>query len=203
VCLAKESSVSELTKPHVLDWKELRRTVMTLNLAIAQIDLSMTEGEYSIDTLIDSFGFMRSELDKLNRIVHEDGIDVETVKAALAAQSEILTDKVSASIIAFQFYDKLSQRLHHVSESLSALIDIISSEDTVIDEESWERFLGKMAKYASMREEYELFDLIFERGRSAQDAISELRERLNERLKAAKEKHKSRVTDDEDDIELF
>ncbi len=195
--------MSELTKPHVLDWKELRRTVMTLNLAIAQIDLSMTEGEYSIDTLIDSFGFMRSELDKLNRIVHEDGIDVETVKAALAAQSEILTDKVSASIIAFQFYDKLSQRLHHVSESLSALIDIISSEDTVIDEESWERFLGKMAKYASMREEYELFDLIFERGRSAQDAISELRERLNERLKAAKEKHKSRVTDDEDDIELF
>jgi hypothetical protein len=195
--------VSDSVTPRVLDWQELRKTIMTLNLAIAQIDLSMTEGEYSIDTLIDSFGFMRSELDRLTRIVHEDDIDVETVKAVLAAQAEMLTDKVSASIVAFQFYDKLSQRLHHVSESLSALIDIISSEEGSFDQQSWDNFFNKMAKYASMREEYELFELIFERGHSAEAAISDLKIRLIERLRLARDKHKSDSSVVEDDIELF
>lgn len=188
--------------PHVLDWKELRKTIMTLNLSIAQIDLSMKEGEYSVDTLIDSFGFMRTELDRVNVIVHQDDIDVDTVKAVLAAQSEVLADKVSASIIAFQFYDKLSQRLHHVSESLSALTDIISSGETAIDDASWDKFVSKMAKYASMREEYELFELVFERGHSAEAAIQELKDRLSARMKAAQEKHKA-APDYEDDIELF
>ncbi len=195
--------MSDSVTPRVLDWQELRKTIMTLNLAIAQIDLSMTEGEYSIDTLIDSFGFMRSELDRLTRIVHEDDIDVETVKAVLAAQAEMLTDKVSASIVAFQFYDKLSQRLHHVSESLSALIDIISSEEGSFDQQSWDNFFNKMAKYASMREEYELFELIFERGHSAEAAISDLKIRLIERLRLARDKHKSDSSVVEDDIELF
>jgi hypothetical protein len=195
--------VSDSVTPRVLDWQELRKTIMTLNLAIAQIDLSMTEGEYSIDTLIDSFGFMRSELDRLTRIVHEDDIDVETVKAVLAAQAEMLTDKVSASIVAFQFYDKLSQRLHHVSESLSALIDIISSEEGSFNQQSWDNFFNKMAKYASMREEYELFELIFERGHSAEAAISDLKIRLIERLRLARDKHKSDSSVVEDDIELF
>lgn len=195
--------MSEVATPRVLDWRELRKTIMTLNLAIAQIDLSMTEGEFSIDTLIDSFGFMRAELDRLNRIVHEDDIDVETVKAVLAAQAEMLTDKVSASIIAFQFYDKLSQRLHHVSESLSALIDIISAHDGSVDDQNWDKFLNKMAKYASMREEYELFELIFERGHSAEAAIAELRNRLTARLTLAKQRHKTESSSIEDDIELF
>lgn len=195
--------MSEVATPRVLDWRELRKTIMTLNLAIAQIDLSMTEGEFSIDTLIDSFGFMRAELDRLNRIVHEDDIDVETVKAVLAAQAEMLTDKVSASIIAFQFYDKLSQRLHHVSESLSALIDIISAHDGSVDDQNWDKFLNKMAKYASMREEYELFELIFERGHSAEAAIAELRSRLSARLTLAKQRHKTESSSIEDDIELF
>lgn len=195
--------MSEVATPRVLDWRELRKTIMTLNLAIAQIDLSMTEGEFSIDTLIDSFGFMRAELDRLNRIVHEDDIDVETVKAVLAAQAEMLTDKVSASIIAFQFYDKLSQRLHHVSESLSALIDIISAHDGSVDDQNWGKFLNKMAKYASMREEYELFELIFERGHSAEAAIAELRNRLTARLTLAKQRHKTESSSIEDDIELF
>lgn len=195
--------MSEVATPRVLDWRELLKTIMTLNLAIAQIDLSMTEGEFSIDTLIDSFGFMRAELDRLNRIVHEDDIDVETVKAVLAAQAEMLTDKVSASIIAFQFYDKLSQRLHHVSESLSALIDIISAHDGSVDDQNWDKFLNKMAKYASMREEYELFELIFERGHSAEAAIAELRNRLTARLTLAKQRHKTESSSIEDDIELF
>lgn len=184
---------------HVLEWKELSQTIMALNLSIAQIDLSMTEGSYSIDTLIDSFNFMREELDQLNQSVLNDELDdVAELKSRLLQQSQVLSEKVMASIVAFQFYDKLSQRLQHVSKSLSSLSDIISHEDRTVDETTWNNFREKMAKYAAMREEYELYELIFNKGLSGEQAIDVMKDRMRERMEARKNQPAP-----EDDIELF
>jgi hypothetical protein len=184
---------------HILEWKELSQTIMALNLSIAQIDLSMTEGSYSIDTLIDSFTFMRQGLDQLNQSVLNDEIqDVSELKVRLLQESQQLSEKVAASIVAFQFYDKLSQRLQHVSKSLSSLSDIISHEDRTVDETTWNSFRDKMAKYAAMREEYELFELIFTQGMSSEKAIEVMKDRIRARM----EESKSQAAE-EDDIELF
>jgi len=183
---------------HVLEWKELSQTIMALNLSIAQIDLSMTEGSYSIDTLIDSFNYMREGLDQLNQsVLNDEVLDIAELKARLSKESQLLSDKVTASIVAFQFYDKLSQRLQHVSKSLSILSDIISHEDRTIDEKTWNSFRDKMAKYAAMREEYELYELIFTQGLSGEQAIEVMKDRMRTRMD---EKNKQPL---EDDIELF
>ncbi len=184
---------------HVLEWKELSQTIMALNLSIAQIDLSMTEGSYSIDTLIDTFNFMREGLDRLNHSVLNDEVeDIAELKARLLQESQVLSEKVTASIVAFQFYDKLSQRLQHVSKSLSSLSDIISHEDRTVDEATWNRFLEKMAKYAAMREEYELYELIFTKGLTSEQAIEVMKDRMRARM----EERKNQPAED-DDIELF
>ncbi|MCH9742194.1 MAG: hypothetical protein K0U21_03190 [Proteobacteria bacterium] len=188
---------------HVLAWKELSQTIMALNLSIAQIDLSMTEGGYSVDTLIDSFNFMREGLDNLRTTVLNDEVtDIAELKAKLMAESAVMTDKVTASIVAFQFYDKLSQRLQHVSKSLSILSDIISHEDRTVDETTWNKFREKMAKYAAMREEYELYELIFTQGMTGEAAIEVMKERMRERMLEAQAKHAASGGMD-DDIELF
>ena len=184
---------------HVLEWKELSQTIMALNLSIAQIDLSMTEGSYSIDTLIDTFNFMREGLDRLNHSVLNDEVeDIAELKARLLQESQVLSEKVTASIVAFQFYDKLSQRLQHVSKSLSSLSDIISHEDRTVDEATWNRFLEKMAKYAAMREEYEVYELIFTKGMTSEQAIEVMKDRMRARM----EERKNQPAED-DDIELF
>lgn len=184
---------------HVLEWKELSQTIMALNLSIAQIDLSMTEGSYSIDTLIDTFNFMREGLDRLNHSVLNDEIqDVAELKLRLLQESQVLSEKVTASIVAFQFYDKLSQRLQHVSKSLSSLSDIISHEERTVDEAKWNSFLEKMAKYAAMREEYELYELIFTQGLSGEQAIEVMKDRMRARMEERKNQPAP-----EDDIELF
>lgn len=188
---------------HVLAWKELSQTIMALNLSIAQIDLSMTEGGYSVDTLIDSFNFMREGLDNLRATVLNDEVtDIAELKAKLMAESAVMSDKVTASIVAFQFYDKLSQRLQHVSKSLSILSDIISHEDRTVDEATWNKFREKMAKYAAMREEYELYELIFTQGMTSEAAIEVMKERMRERMLEAQAKHAASGGID-DDIELF
>ncbi|HQT01669.1 MAG: hypothetical protein B7Z05_02070 [Thiotrichales bacterium 32-46-8] len=183
---------------HVLEWKELSQTIMALNLSIAQIDLSMTEGSYSIDTLIDTFNFMREGLNQLSQSVLNDEVeDITELKARLLQESQILSEKVTASIVAFQFYDKLSQRLQHVSKSLSSLSDIISHEDRTVDETTWNNFREKMAKYAAMREEYELYELIFNKGLNGEQAIEVMKNRMRERMEARKNQPM------DDDIELF
>ena len=188
---------------HDLSWKDIRKTIMTMNLAVAQIDLSMTEGEFSVDTLIDSFSFMNGEIDRINSVLQGDHVDIDQIRTMLTQQSIDLTEKADASIVAFQFYDKLSQRLHHVSQSLSALTDIISCGDCIVDEGNWDKFMDSMAKYACMREESELFELIFERGYSATTAVEMIKEILSERMETAREKHKNDAPNFEDDIELF
>lgn len=183
---------------HVLEWKELSQTIMALNLSIAQIDLSMTEGSYSIDTLIDTFNFMREGLDQLNHSVLNDEVqDVAELKSRLLQESHQLSEKVAASIVAFQFYDKLSQRLQHVSKGLSSLSDIISHQDRTMNEHTWNNYREKMAKYAAMREEYELYELIFTQGLTGEQAIEVMKVRMRERMEANKNQPI------EDDIELF
>jgi hypothetical protein len=194
---------TDAAQVHHLSWKEIRKTIMTMNLSVAQIDLSMSEGEYSVDTLIDTFSFMNGEIEQINSLLQQDHIDITSIRDILVQQSGKLSDKADASIVAFQFYDKLSQRLRHVSESLSALTDIISCKDRVVDNDNWDKFMDKMSKYACMREESELFEMIFERGYSAETAVSMIKEILSNRMEAAREKHKQDAPNFEDDIELF
>lgn len=194
---ARKNTVRTLTL------EELRKAILALNLSVAQIDLSMTEGSYSVDALIDSFNFMREGLESIrNHVVNDDVSDLMILKSHVLSESNLLSDKVSSSIIAFQFYDRLSQRLHHVSDSLSSLSDIIGSENQIIDETVWQSFIEKMAKYAAMREEHELFELIFTQGLSSNSAIEKMKIKMRERLIEA-QNTPNIGDDDDDDIELF
>jgi hypothetical protein len=182
--------------------EELRKAILALNLSVAQIDLSMTEGNYSVDALIDSFNFMREGLENLrNHIVSDDEIDLLSLKSSVLEATSLLSDKVASSIIAFQFYDRLSQRLHHVSDGLSSLSNIMASEDQIVDEIVWEAFMEKMARYAAMREEHELYELIFTHGLSSEAAIEQMKVRMRERMIESQNNPAAAV--DDDDIELF
>jgi len=186
----------------VFKMEELRKAILALNLSVAQIDLSMTEGNYSVDALIDSFNFMREGLENLrNRIVSDDEIDLLSLKSSVLEATSLLSDKVAASIIAFQFYDRLSQRLHHVSDGLSSLSNIMASEDQIVDEVVWEAFMEKMARHAAMREEHELYELIFTHGLSSEAAIEQMKIQMRERMFASQNNPAAAV--DDDDIELF
>lgn len=181
---------------HALEWKEVKKTILALNLSIAQIDLSMTEGSNSVDTLIDSFNFLREGIDSIRNELNSG--ETKAATSHFLQDVDTFTDKVTAAIVAFQFYDKLSQRLQHVSKSLSALADIISSEDQSLDEKTWQNFQDKMEKYAAMREEYELFELIFKEGVSSEAAIEQMKVKMRQKLES-----QSKVSAQDDDIELF
>ncbi|MDX1795996.1 MAG: hypothetical protein R3219_04655, partial [Hydrogenovibrio sp.] len=48
---------------YALGAKEVQETIMILNLSVAQIELSITDGDNSVNTLIDSFTYMSSHIE--------------------------------------------------------------------------------------------------------------------------------------------
>jgi hypothetical protein len=106
-----------------LDWSQVRETVLMLELAVGQIEAAMKEGSSSVEVLTDSFtsmaGYMRMMGSALEQL--PDTPATAQLKESLIGHAGEVAGRVQKSIIAFQFYDKLSQRLAHVSHSLEAL----------------------------------------------------------------------------------
>jgi len=188
---------------YALGEKEVQETILVLNLSVAQIELSITEGDNSVNTLIDSFIFMSNHIESIqesSRIIAEISENVEELKQhndSLLLQTGDLAEKMQQAIMAFQFYDKLSQRLGHVSKGLIGLSEIVSNGMHVTDESHWKTFKENVRKGTTMREEEELFELIFDQKIPAAKAINIMKMRMVERIKAETSKQ------DEDEDELF
>lgn len=193
---------TEWTDGFTLGAEEVQQTILVLNLSVAQIDLSITEGDHSVNTLIDSFTFMSQHIEEIQRSSAEileqvgDNAAVREHNALLSSHTADLASKMQQAIIAFQFYDKLSQRLNHVSHGLSGLAEIVSHEMRVKSREEWEAFKQSVRKGTTMREEEELFELIFDQHIPSEQAIEIMRQRMLARMHQEEE-----AIDDE--IELF
>ncbi|QCU89712.1 hypothetical protein [Thiomicrorhabdus sediminis] len=180
--------MSQLSTDYTLGAKEVQETIMVLNLSVAQIELSITDGDNSVNALIDSFTFMSQHIEKIqatgNKIaeISADSESVQDHRSLLLSQTGELSEKMQQAIIAFQFYDKLSQRLDHVSKGLSGLAEIVAHEMHVKDQEQWESFKNSVRKGTTMREEEELFELIFDKKVPADEAIEVMKSRMRDRM---------------------
>ncbi|BBP45416.1 hypothetical protein THMIRHAS_07890 [Thiosulfatimonas sediminis] len=189
------------TYNYSLGAKEVQETILVLNLSVAQIDLSITEGDNSVNTLIDSFTYMSQHIEqiqaasqKLIDTTDQGSDELESHRSQLLNETGELSGKMQQAIIAFQFYDKLSQRLSHVSRGLSGLAEIVSHEMRVKSPEEWDAFKQNVRKGTTMREEEELFELIFDQQIPAEDAIEIMKDRMRQRMHEHEE---------EEEIEFF
>ncbi|MDH4284040.1 MAG: hypothetical protein OEV35_01850, partial [Gallionellaceae bacterium] len=108
-------------------------------------------------------------------------------KAALQDAAESVSGMVHKAIIAFQFYDKLVQRLGHVNHSLASLSNLVSDDSRIYKPYEWAALQEKIRSKYSMREETEMFEAVLG-GMSVQEALDKFMEKLKNRS---------------DDVELF
>ena len=149
-----------------LDWSQVRETVRMLHLAVAQIDISLREGDDSVETLSNSFTNMASSAEKLlqnyERLVGSS--ENHNVVDSIKEESEKISWQIHESVVAFQFYDKLSQRLSHVSHALAALAELVNDQCRLYNPKEWIGLQGMIRSRYSMREEQEMFDLLLAGG---------------------------------------
>lgn len=179
-----------------LDWSQLRETILMLNLAVAQIDQSMNEGHSSVSVLSQSFTALATNLKDIQTSIKKLPKQSEhqipdKLKTIIEGSTNTAMDKVQASIVAFQFYDKLTQRLDHVSLSLSALAELIADPNSLYSPPKWQELQQSIRSKYTMEEERIMFDNVLS-GMPVEQALTEFRQ-------AMENKH----SDDDEDIEFF
>ena len=171
-----------------LDWSQVRETVMMLNLAIAQISGTLGEGDESVASLADPFTSMAGNVQTAH-LAAKQLVD-STEKETIISNCESVTNEMHQAIIAFQFYDKLSQRLSHVSKSLSVLGKLVSDPAKLYNPYEWKGLQEKIKSKYTVESERIMFEFILN-GRSVEEALE-----LAQQSKTADQK-------EDDDVELF
>ncbi|NOY83866.1 MAG: hypothetical protein GXO96_03400, partial [Nitrospirae bacterium] len=180
-----ENSLKSTTNRPDLDWSQIKETVMMLSLSVAQIDRAMNEGTDSVSALTDSFTSMAqsaSFIDKAGAALTDT-----KEKNTILKNSQIISSQMQSAIVAFQFYDKLSQRLNHVCNSLSSLSELVGDSERLFNPSEWKSLQEKIRSKYPTESDKRMFDALLA-GASVEEA-----------LQASDTENKQET----DDIELF
>lgn len=172
-----------------LNWSQVRETVLMLELAAVQIETAMKDSNASVDVLTTSFTAiaqcMQAMLHKIGNLPSEG--PAGEVRAELLGDSGNVVDRVHQAIIAFQFYDKLVQRLSHVTHSLGELSDLVGQPVRLYNPEEWVGLQQRIKAKYSTREESAMFEAVMA-GVPVHEAVARFNQEMREQ---------------EDDIEFF
>ena len=153
-----------------VDWCQVEETVRMLNLAVAHIEMSMCQGDESIDNLSQSFTSMVSSVTQICELSNE--APAAGADADISGLGEVVLQKIGAAIVAFQFYDRLTQQLDHVRTSLASLGDLVGSPERISTRSEWLSLQSQIRTGYSMDSEREMFDAVMQ-GESVEAVIAQ------------------------------
>lgn len=145
-----------------LDWSQIRETILMLNLAVAQIEVALRDSSGSVDVLTNTFTGMYGNLMALVEATHT--LPDTPVKQAIQDSGMAVSAQMQQAIVAFQFYDRLSQRLSHASHSLDDLTAIVSDPARLYNPFAWHALQQKIRSRYTMEDEKLMFDTLIKTG---------------------------------------
>ncbi len=174
-----------------LAWSQVRETVLLLELAAAQIDAAMTDSNNSVDVLTGAFTGMAENMLPIQQslaALSGDG-EADAVRQRLQQAADEVSGMVNQAIIAFQFYDKLAQRLAHVTHSLGELSDLVADQGRLFNPKEWVGLQDRIRARYTTADERTMFESVMS-GMPVAEALARYAESMRQRPSG-------------DDIELF
>lgn len=157
-----------------LDWSQVRETVLMLELATGQIVAAMHESNAPVNTLTEGFTSLASLLTRIQTSLDAlpDSPGNTALKQELLGSTGEVNSVVQQSIVAFQFYDRLSQRLDHVCHALARLSDLVSDASRRFSLEEWAILQQSIRSRYTTREEVAMFEAVLS-GMPVQEALQQ------------------------------
>jgi hypothetical protein len=155
----RDSSADE-TMIAPIAWTPEQQIARMLLLCEAQMESALSESDVAVDELIKSFKGL---------IEAGQALGAQNDNTNLAQQLDALRQQTAAAVVAFQFYDKLTQRLGHVRYSLSALAMFVCDREKAHERDQWRRLFSTLRRLYRTDEERQLFKLMVD-GASAEEA---------------------------------
>lgn len=157
-----------------LDSSQVRETVLMLRLATGQVDAAMRDSNSSVDTLMDTFTSMADTLSMIDTALGTlpDTVGNGVVKSEIQEGAKQISQKVHSAIIAFQFHDRLVQRLDHVCHSLSELSDLVGNSGRLYNPREWGALRERIRSKFTLPDELGMFDAVMA-GVAVQEALDQ------------------------------
>lgn len=140
------------------NWSQLKETVLMLNVAVSRIERAMIEGDDSVTTLSESFVGIANSTKEI--ISETKKLDDSPVKNSINESCKSISGQVDNSIIAFQFYDRLSQRMAMVSKTLSSLSEVLNDPDKTNTQNEWIALQDTIRSKYTLDADQEMFDAV-------------------------------------------
>ena len=149
-------------------WSEVRETVLILNVAVARIKHAMLEGDDSFTSLSQSFIEI---INSAEHIMHATkNLQGSAEKTDITNNCQDISQRVGSSIIAFQFYDKLSQRMALVSNTLNSLSEVLKDPAKKNEHEEWLKLQKTIRSKYTLDSDQKMFDDVLN-GVSVEEAL--------------------------------
>ena len=152
------------TRTHTpdLDWSQVRETVLMLELAAGQVEAAMKDSNSSVEVLMDTFTTLAETLQHIEVALDTlpDTVGNGMVKGEIQENTRLVADKVHHAIIAFQFYDKLVQRLDHVCHGLAGLSRLVVDRERLYSPDEWRALQEAILAKYTMLEERAMFEAV-------------------------------------------
>lgn len=156
------------------DWSPSAEAARFLDLAAAQVEVALREGEADVNALTAAFAEIGAATGELQNVVASALVDPATARLELTRQCDLIQQKLGRAVVAFQFFDRLNQRLQHVQDALQRISGLVDGRAEAAapgeDRDAWERLREHIRSTYSMEHERLMFDLLIG-GASADEVL--------------------------------
>lgn len=152
---------------------DMRETARALELAMAQIEMSLRESGHAVETLIGAIIAMAGCIHRIEQQLNEShqNADSAATRASMLTECGLSKDSMQRAVSAFQFYDLLSQRFIHIRDNLSAVAEVMRAPDRQ-HPSMWRQLHEKMRSVYSLEQEQTMYQALLS-GLSAEKVIRE------------------------------
>ena len=133
-----------------------------LDLSANQIDLTIQEGNESMELLMNSFSALTDHLEGLEKKLQAHCNNTESNTDSLSKHSKETKQKINQCVIGLQFYDRFTQRLHHVRESIAVLAALIEDPTRQNVPEEWTFLRDKIKSKYSTEQQKTIFHALMQ-----------------------------------------
>ncbi len=140
------------------NWSQIRETILMINVAVARIEHAMLEGDDSFTSLSQSFVETVNSASEITQAIDE--LDNSAIKDNIKENCQNISQRVNDSIVAFQFYDKLSQRMALVSKTLASLNGVLEDKDKTNNKDEWINLQNMIRSKYTLDADQEMFDAV-------------------------------------------
>jgi hypothetical protein len=159
---ANPDNSQTLNAPGLAFTPELQMANM-LGLCEAQMESALQESDQAVDALVKAFTMLVDATRSVETLTEKlpNGVK-ENIANDLDQQIAAISKQMGAAIMAFQFYDKLTQRLGHVRYSLSTLALFVCDRSQTNQPDQWNRLLNTLRRLYRTEEERQIFQMIMD-----------------------------------------